>query len=182
MSVLLALSRAIDAMNSLIGRTVAWLVLAAVLLSTLNAILRYQFRISANSLLEAQWYLYSAVFLLAAGYTLLTNEHVKVELIYTRLSRRAQIWVDIIGTLFFLLPFCAITLYLSFPLAVAKYVSHEVSNNPGGLIVWPAWALIPLGALLLGLQAISELIKRIAILNGAIVDPVAAADAEAAKL
>lgn len=182
MSFALSLSRAIDAANTFIGKAVSWLLLAAVLISAINAVSRKAFSVSSNAWLEAQWYLFSAAFLLAAGYTLLNNEHVKVDLLYGKLSRRTQILIEIFGTILFLLPFCLITIYLSWPIVLAKFASGEVSNNTGGLIQWPAWALIPAGFGLLALQGLSELIKRIAILRGDIPDPVLIADAEAAAL
>ncbi|MGI6245825.1 MAG: TRAP transporter small permease subunit [Pseudochelatococcus sp.] len=182
MALLLSLSRAIDSLNTFVGKTVSWLMLAAVLISSVNAVARKAFSLSSNAWLEAQWYLFSAVFLLAAAYTLLNNEHVKVDLLYGKLPRRGQLWIEIFGTLFFLLPFCLITVYLSWPIVLAKFASGEVSNNTGGLILWPVWALMPLGFSLLALQGVSELIKRIAILRGDIPDPVLLADAEAAAL
>ncbi len=182
MKFLLALSRAIDATSTAIGKAISWLLLAAILISAINAVSRKAFSLSSNAWLEAQWYLFSAAFLIAAGYTLLNNEHVKVDLVYGRLPRKGQLWIDILGTIFFLMPFCLITVYLSWPVFVQKFASGEVSNNTGGLIQWPAWILIPIGFALLALQGVSELIKRIAILRGDIPDPVAAADAEAAAL
>lgn len=182
MGALLAVSRGIDLINTFIGKAAAWLILAAVLISAGNAVMRKVFSISSNAWLEAQWYLFSAVFLLAAGYTLLANEHVKVDLVYSALSRRTQLWIEVLGTIFFLFPFCLITIYLSWPIAAAKIASGEVSNNTGGLIQWPVWILIPIGFTLLAIQGMSELIKRIAILRGNIPDPVLLADAEAAKL
>lgn len=179
---LLALSRAIDAANTFIGKAVSWLILVAVFISAANAVSRKVFNVSSNAWLEAQWYLFSAAFLIAAGWTLLNNEHVKVDLVYGALSRRGQLWVEIFGTIFFLLPFCLITIYLSWPIVISKFVSGEVSNNTGGLLLWPVWAMMPIGFLLLALQGFSELIKRIAILQGRISDPVADADAEAAAL
>lgn len=182
MPFLLALSRAIDAVSNFVGKAISWLLLAAILISALNAISRKVFSVSSNAWLESQWYLFSAVFLVAAGYTLLANEHVKVDLIYGKLPRKGQIIVDIFGTIFFLMPFCLITVYLSWPVFLQKFASGEVSNNTGGLLQWPAWLLIPVGFGLLALQGVSELIKRIAILRGDIPDPVAEADAEAAAL
>lgn len=161
----------IDAINDRVGRGVSWLVLAAVLISAANATTRKLFNLSSNAWLEAQWYLFSAVFLLAAGWTLLTNEHVKVDLIYGRLPRKAQLYIEIIGTLLFLFPFCLITIHLSWPIVIAKFNSAEISNNTGGLLLWPVWLLIPIGFLLLLLQGLAELIKRIAILNGLLPDP-----------
>ena len=182
MPFLLALSRAIDAVSNFVGKAISWLLLAAIVISALNAISRKVFSVSSNAWLESQWYLFSAVFLIAAGYTLLANEHVKVDLIYGKLPRKGQIIVDIFGTIFFLMPFCLITVYLSWPVFLQKFASGEVSNNTGGLLQWPAWLLIPIGFGLLALQGVSELIKRIAILRGDIPDPVAEADAEAAAL
>lgn len=182
MSVLLALSRAIDAANNFIGKSVSWLILVAVLISAINAVSRKLFNVGSNAWLEAQWYLFSAVFLIAAGYTLLHSEHVKVDLLYSRYSRRTQLLVEIFGTIFFLLPFCLITIYLSWPIVEAKIASGETSNNTGGLVLWPVWVLIPIGFGLLALQGISELIKRIAILQGRIPDTVALEDAEAQTL
>ena len=182
MPFLLALSRAIDALSAIVGKAISWLLLAAILISALNAISRKVFSVSSNAWLESQWYLFSAVFLIAAGYTLLANEHVKVDLIYGKLPRKGQIIVDIFGTIFFLMPFCLVTVYLSWPVFLQKFASGEVSNNTGGLLQWPAWLLIPIGFGLLALQGVSELIKRIAILHGDIPDPVAEADAEAAAL
>jgi TRAP-type mannitol/chloroaromatic compound transport system permease small subunit len=182
MAGLLALSRAIDFINTQIGKAVSWLILAAVLISAINATTRKLFNLSSNAWLEAQWYLFSAVFLIAAGYTLLSSEHVKVDLLYGQLPRRAQLWIEILGTIFFLFPFCLITIYLSWPIVMAKIASGEVSNNTGGLLLWPVWMLIPIGFGLLAVQGLSELIKRFAILRGDIPDPVALADTEAAAL
>jgi TRAP-type mannitol/chloroaromatic compound transport system permease small subunit len=182
MSGLLALSRGIDRLNTVIGKAVSWLLLLAVLISAINAVTRKLFDLSSNAWLEAQWYLFSAAFLIAAGYTLLNNEHVKVDLVYGQLPRRAQLWIEVLGTIFFLFPFCFITIYLSWPTVLAKFASGEVSNNTGGLVLWPVWALIPIGFGLLAVQGASELIKRVAILRGNIPDPVTTADAEAAAL
>lgn len=179
---LLSLSRAIDALNTFIGKAVAWLLLAAVLISSINAVTRKLFNLSSNAWLEAQWYLFSAVFLIAAAYTLLSSEHVKVDLVYGHMSRKVQLWVDVLGTIFFLFPFCLITIYLSWPIVVSKFLSGEVSNNTGGLLLWPVWALIPIGFGLLALQGVSELIKRIAILRGDMPDATALADVEAQTL
>ncbi len=182
MGSLLALSRAIDRMNEVIGKAASWLILVAVLISAINAVMRKMFSMSSNAWLESQWYLFSAVFLLAAGYTLLANEHVKVDLLYSAMSRRTQLLIEVFGTLFFLFPFCLITIWLAWPIVMDKFASGEVSNNTGGLVQWPAWALIPAGFALLALQGVSELVKRIAILRGDIPDPVLEADAEAARL
>jgi len=161
----------IDRLSEWVGRWVAWLVLAAVLISAANAITRKAFNYSSNAFLEIQWYLFAAVFMLAAGYTLLRQEHVKIDVISARLSKRAQIWIDIVGLCVFLLPFVYMIIKLAMPLVINAIVTGEVSSNAGGLIRWPVFALLPLGMLLLGIQAISELIKRIAFLQGLIPDP-----------
>ncbi len=171
MAPLLTLSRLIDRINEWVGRWVAWLVLAAVLISAGNAIVRKVFDQSSNGLLEIQWYLFAAVFLLAAGYTLLRQEHVKIDVIAGRFSKRTQIWIDIVGICAFLLPFVVVVIHLSLPLVVRAFSMHEMSNNAGGLVRWPVFALLPLGFFLLGLQGISELIKRFAFLRGLVPDP-----------
>ena len=168
---MLSISRWIDRLNEFAGRQVAWLVLLAVLISAGNAIVRKLFDQSSNGLLEIQWYLFAAVFLLAAGYTLLRQGHVKIDVIAGRFSKRTQIWIDIIGICAFLLPFVVVVIYLSMPLVVRAYVMHEMSNNAGGLVRWPVFALLPLGFVLLGLQGLSELIKRMAFLQGVGPDP-----------
>jgi TRAP-type mannitol/chloroaromatic compound transport system permease small subunit len=171
MRVLLAFSRGIDALNERIGRVVLWLVLAMALLSSINAVSRYLFNRSSNAWLELQWYMFAAVFLLCAGYTLLHNEHIRIDVISSRFSPRTRAWVDIFGTLFFLLPMAIVILKLSWPIFMNAWVSEEMSSNAGGLIRWPARALVPAGFLLLTLQGLSELIKRIAFLRGLITDP-----------
>ena len=171
MSFLLSLSRLIDRLNERIGHALYWLILVTVLISAANAVVRKAFNYSSNGLLEVQWYLFSAVFLLGAGYTLLRNEHVRIDVISGRLSPRAQAWIDIFGTIFFLLPMAILIGWLGWPVFVDAYVRDEVSTNAGGLIIWPARLLVPVGFLLLAVQGISELIKRIAFLMGLIPDP-----------
>ena len=171
MNALLALSRAIDGLNERVGRTVCWLVLAAVLISAANAVVRKAFNVSSNSFLEIQWYLFSVVFLFCAGYTLLRNQHVRIDVIAGRLSPQAQAWIDIFGTIFFLLPMALTIMWLSWPVFVQAYERHEVSTNAGGLVIWPARLMIPIGFFLLVIQGVSELIKRIAFLMGMIPDP-----------
>ena len=171
MPALLQLSKLIDRISEFVGRWVAWLVLFAVLISTANAISRKAFNMSSNAFLEIQWYLFAAVFLLASGYTLLRQEHVKIDVISGRFSKRTQIWIDIVGLVCFLLPFVVVIIKLAMPLVINAYVTHEMSSNAGGLIRWPVFAMLPLGLVLLGLQAISELIKRIAFLQGLVPDP-----------
>jgi len=170
---LLGLCRVIDAINDRIGRIIMWLVLAAVLVSAINAVVRKAFSVSSNAYLELQWYLFAAVFLLGAGYTLLKNEHVRIDFVAGRLTRRTQVWVDVLGILIFLLPLCVWVVVQSWPVFMQSYVSGEVSSNAGGLIRWPAYLLLPAGFVLLALQAISELIKRIAWLRGLGPDPAA---------
>jgi TRAP-type mannitol/chloroaromatic compound transport system permease small subunit len=168
---LLAFSRGIDALNQRIGHAVYWLVLAAVVISATNAIVRKVFNWSSNSLLEIQWYLFSAVFLLCAAYTLFKNEHVRIDVVAGRLSKRAQTWIDILGTVFFLMPMSILIMYLSWKTFQNAYASDEVSTNAGGLILWPARLLVPVGFFLLVLQGFSELVKRVAFLQGRIPDP-----------
>jgi len=178
---LLNLSRLIDRCSEFIGRWVAWLVLAAVLISAANAIVRKAFNTSSNAYLEIQWYLFAAVFLLAAGYTMLRQGHVKIDVISGRFSKRTQIWIEIIGLAFFVLPLVFTVIQLSWPLVVKAYVMNEYSSNAGGLIRWPVFALLPLGFLLIGIQAVSELIKRIAFLKGLIPDPTEKAQVKSAE-
>jgi TRAP-type mannitol/chloroaromatic compound transport system permease small subunit len=168
---LLSVSRLIDRMSERIGHALYWLVLATVLISAANAIVRKAFNYSSNAFLEVQWYLFSAIFLLLAGYTLMRNEHVRIDVLAGRLSKRAQTWVDIVGTLFFMFPMAFLLMWLSWPIFVDTYQHHEISTNAGGLIIWPARLLVPVGFLLLLLQGVSELIKRIAFLRGVIPDP-----------
>ncbi len=172
MKPLLALSRAIDAVNERIGRLVYWCVLIMVLVSAANAISRYALSIASNAWLELQWYLFSAVFLLCSGYTLLHNEHIRIDVVAASLSRRKQIWIDIFGTAFFLLPIAVYMMWSSWPVFMNAWTSGEISGSAGGLIRWPARLLVPVGFFLLTLQGISELIKRFAYLRGLIPDPV----------
>jgi len=172
MNVLLAISRAIDALNERVGRTVLWLILVMALVSSANAVYRYVFNNSSNAWLELQWYMFATVFLLCSGYTLRHDEHIRIDVINSHLSRRTQIWIDIFGTICFLLPMTIFITWLSWPIFVNAWVSGETSSNAGGLIRWPARLLIPVGFSLLSLQGISELIKRIAYLRGLIPDPV----------
>lgn len=166
MSSLLLISKYIDALNEKIGLTISWALLAAVFICSGNALIRYTFNTSSNSWLEIQWYLFSAIFLLASSYTLRRNEHVRIDVIVGKFSKRTQVWIDVFGFTFFLLPATLLILYFATPFAFESIRNQEVSSNAGGLIVWPAKLLIPLGFLLLTLQGISELIKRIAYLMG----------------
>lgn len=171
MQALLALSRAIDRLNAFIGKYSIWLIFAATFISAANAIVRKVFDTSSNGFLEVQWYLFAWSFLIAAGYTLLHREHVRIDVINSRLSKKAQVWIDILGFALFLTPLCLTILWLSTPVVLQMYQSGEMSGNPGGLIRWPVWAAIPVGITLLMLQGWSELIKRIAFLTGNGPDP-----------
>lgn len=171
MGALLKLSKLIDAVNEGIGKLIIWLVLAAVVISAGNAVVRKAFDIGSNAYLEIQWYLFAAVFMLGSGYVLLRNAHVRIDFIASRLSRRTNALIDIAGMLIFVIPLCGIMIYLSWPLVVNAYESGEVSSNAGGLIRWPVMLLIPAGFALLLLQVLSELIKRIAFVAGARDEP-----------
>ena len=181
MGLLLRISALIDTINERIGKAVYWLVLVAVLISAGNAIVRKVFNMSSNAFLETQWYLFSAVFLLCSGYTLLRNEHVRIDVITGRLSPRAQAWIDVFGTLFFLLPMTLLFIWLSWPVFVRTFSHNEISTNAGGLWIWPARLLVPIGFTLLAAQGVSELVKRIAFLAGKGPDPIPRHDAHAAE-
>jgi TRAP-type mannitol/chloroaromatic compound transport system permease small subunit len=168
---LLKLSGAIDWLSTLVGKWVIWLILASTVISAINAIVRKVFNTSSNAYLEVQWYLFAGAFLLAAGYTLLQGEHVKIDVVSSRLSKRTQTWIDVVGFTFFLLPMCLVVLWFGIPFFLQGFRSGEVSSNAGGLIRWPVYLLMPVGFALLLLQAVSELIKRIAFLQGLIPDP-----------
>jgi TRAP-type mannitol/chloroaromatic compound transport system permease small subunit len=185
----LGLARAIDWFNERVGKITAWAIVVAVLVSAINAIIRKVFGTSSNAWLELQWYLFGAVFMLCASWTLKANEHIRIDIVSNKLSKRGRDWVDIFGHLFFLLPFVLLMLYLSTPFFIRSYQSGEVSTNAGGLLIWPAKGLILLGFILLFLQWLSELIKRIAIMRGELEDEhasggghAAAAEAEAERL
>lgn len=170
MKLLLTISKAIDALNERVGRAVIWLVLFTVLVSAGNAMARYLFNSGSNAWLELQWYLFAAIFLLCAGYTLLHDEHIRIDVVFSRWPRRVRHWIDIFGTVFFLLPVSITILWLSWPVFVNAWVTGEISANAGGLIRWPARLLVPVGFLLLFLQGLSELIKNTAMLRGDIPD------------
>jgi TRAP-type mannitol/chloroaromatic compound transport system permease small subunit len=171
MKFLLKLSGLVDALNKRVGQAIMWLILAAILVSGGNAIMRKTLSISSNAFLETQWYLFSAVFLLGAGYTFLKNAHVRIDFVSSRLSPRARSWIDVFGILLILVPFCWLVIRLSWPLFFKAWQSGEISMNYGGLIRWPVYLLVPLGMALLLLQGGSELIKRFAFLRGLIPDP-----------
>ena len=171
MDALLGLSRGIDRVNTFIGRNVSWLILVAVLVSAANAVIRKVLNTSSNSWLELQWYLYGAAFLGAAAYTLKENEHIRIDIIYGMWSRRTQHWIDLIGHLFFLMPFVTLMIYFLYPWVMRSYHNGEVSTNSGGLILWPAKAMLLIAFVMLFWQGISEIIKKIAIMRGLIEDP-----------
>jgi TRAP-type mannitol/chloroaromatic compound transport system permease small subunit len=168
---LLRLSRAIDALNIWIGRIVAWAILAAVIVSTVNAIVRKLFDMSSNSWLELQWSLYAAVFLLCASWTLIANEHIRIDIVNNMLPKRVRDSIDLFGHIFFLLPFAAVLVITGWPFFFASYRINEQSSNAGGLTVWPAKLLVPICFTLLLIQAFSEIIKRVAVMRGLIPDP-----------
>jgi len=163
---LLKISHAVDWLNTVVGKLTMWLILATTLISAGNAIVRKIFDSSSNSLLEIQWYLFAGVFLLGAGYGFLKNSHVRIDFISSRLSPRTRNWIDVVGILAVLFPFCIIIIQLSWPLFTQALASGEMSQNAGGLIRWPVYGLVPLGFALLMLQGLSELIKRLAFLTG----------------
>jgi TRAP-type mannitol/chloroaromatic compound transport system permease small subunit len=163
---LITLSRWIDAVNDRLGSLASWLVLAACLISAANAMTRYAFDLSSNAWLEVQWYLFAAIVMFGASYTLKMNEHVRVDILYTHLSERGRIWLDLVGTALFLVPSMFIIAYLSWPFFMQSWEIREVSGNAGGLTRYPVKLLVPLGFTLVGLQGISEIIKRAAALRG----------------
>lgn len=171
MNALLKLSRRIDALTERVGQAALWLVLVVVLVSAGNAVMRYTINYSSNAFLEIQWYLFGMIFLSCGGYTFMRNEHVRIDLISGRFSKRGQTWIDIFGIVFFLMPMAIAIMVLSWPVFIHAIESSEMSNSAGGLIVWPARLMIPAGFLLLIVQAISELIKRIGFLKGLCPDP-----------
>lgn len=171
MQSLLKLSRAIDWLNTQVGKWVIWLILASTAISAINAIVRKAFNTSSNAYLEVQWYLFAWSFLVAAGVTLLHREHVRIDVVNSRLPKKAQVWIDIVGFALFLTPLCLLVLYYTVPMTLQMYTTGEMSGNPGGLVRWPVWLALPVGFSLLMLQGWSELIKRMAFLRGAGPDP-----------
>ena len=178
MGALLGFSNGVDRFNTWLNKYVIWLILAATLVSAINALVRKIFNTSSNAFLEIQWYFFAASFLLAAAYT---NDHVKIDVIYARFSRRTQTLIDIFGFTVFLLPMCSAILWFGFPFFYKGFISNEMSSNAGGLIRWPVYAMLPLGFGLLWLQGVSELIKRIAFLQGLIEDPTLKQDEKSAE-
>lgn len=171
MQPLLALTRLIDRITAGIGKAVMWLILVAILVSAGNAIVRKLFNWSSNSLLELQWYLFGAAFMGAAAYTLQQNEHIRIDIFYASRSRGTQHWIDLFGHVVFLLPFVVLTAWMLWPYTVQAYLSGQISTNSGGLIIWPARAILFAGFVLLCLQAVSEIIKKIAVIQGLMEDP-----------
>jgi len=170
---LLKFSKAVDWLNGQIGKYVIWLILASTVISAVNAAVRKAFNIGSNAFLEVQWYLFAASFMIASAYTLLNGEHVKIDVIYSKLSKRTQTWIDVLGFTFFLTPVCSAILWYGVPFFLKGLHTGEMSSNAGGLIRWPVYMMMPLGFSLLLLQGWSELIKRVAFLQGLIEDPTA---------
>jgi TRAP-type mannitol/chloroaromatic compound transport system permease small subunit len=171
MQAMLALSRGIDRVNALIGKAVIWLILLAVLVSAGNAVSRKLFNLSSNAWLELQWYLFGAAFMGAAAYTLQQNEHIRIDVFYASRSRETQHWIDLLGHIFFLLPFAALMAWLLWPYTMQAFFSGQISTNAGGLIIWPARAILLAGFIMLVLQALAEIVKKIAVMRGLIEDP-----------
>lgn len=171
MAVLIGLSRAIDATNEFVGKTVAWAILVSILVSAGNAVIRKVFNSSSNAWLELQWYLFGVAFLLAAAYTLKQNEHIRIDIVYGMFSRRVQHWIDLFGHVVFLMPFVLLMLYFFVPYFLTSWHSGEVSSSAGGLIIWPAKLMLLVGFGLLALQGVSEIIKKIAVMAGLMDDP-----------
>ncbi|TIO77746.1 MAG: TRAP transporter small permease subunit [Mesorhizobium sp.] len=171
MAGLLALSGTIDRINEFIGRWISWLILLAILVSAGNAVIRKALDTSSNAWLELQWYLFGAAFMLAAAYTLKQNDHIRIDIVYGMFSRRMQHWIDLFGHVFFLMPFVVLMVIYFVPYVSLSFHSGEMSTNAGGLIVWPAKAILLAGFFLLALQGLSEIIKKIAIMRGDMEDP-----------
>lgn len=181
MTALLKLSRLIDLMNTWIGKLTMWLVLAAVLISATNAIVRKAFNIGSNAFLEIQWYLFAGVFMLGVGYVMLKNAHVRIDFISGKLSKRTNAIIDAVGIVVFTIPLSIIMIDLGWPLFLRTYLSGEMSQNAGGLIRWPVMGLVPLGFCILLLQSVSELIKRIGFLTGHLDEPFPLEDGKTAE-
>ena len=181
MGALMGFSNGVDRLNTWLSKYVIWLILVATLVSAINALVRKIFNTSSNAFLEIQWYFFAASFLLAASYTLLNNEHVKIDVIYSRFSKRTQTQIDVFGFAVFLLPMCSAILWFGIPFFWKGFATSEMSSNAGGLIRWPVYAMLPLGFGLLWLQGVSELIKRIAFLQGLIEDPTLKKDEKSAE-
>ena len=181
MNAMLKMSQLIDGLNERVGRSLMWLVLFAVVISAVNAVVRKAFDMSSNAFLEIQWYLFAAVVMLGSAYTMLRQGHVKIDVIVGRFSKRTQLIVECVGIVFFLFPFVYKVNQLVWPLVIQAFHRGEMSQNAGGLIRWPVYALVPIGFILLGLQGLSELIKRIGFLQGIAVDPTAPVQTKTAE-
>jgi TRAP-type mannitol/chloroaromatic compound transport system permease small subunit len=168
---LLVIAQAIDRVTEFVGKSVIWLILLAVLVSATNAVVRKLFNMSSNAWLELQWYLFGASFMMAAAYTLKQNEHIRVDIFYASRSRATQHWIDLFGHVFFLLPFTVLMTWMMVPYALDAWRSGQISTNAGGLIIWPARAVMAAGFALLMLQAVAEIIKKVAVVKGVIDDP-----------
>lgn len=172
MQPLLAISRGIDVVNSWIGKASIWFILASVLVSAGNALIRKLApTMASNAWLELQWYLFGAAFMGAAAYTLLQNEHIRIDIFYATRTRRTQHWIDLLGHILFLLPFTLLMVWLLWPYLLQSYQSGQVSTNAGGLLIWPARAILLTGFVMLVFQAFSEIIKKIAVMRGLMEDP-----------
>lgn len=171
MNALLKLSKWIDTLTEWVGKSITWVILIVTLISAGNAVMRYTINYSSNAFLEIQWYLFALIFLMSAGYTLMKNEHVRIDLISSRFSQRGRAWIDIFGIIFFLMPMAIAIMWMSWPIFVLALKNSEYSSNAGGLIVWPARLMVPVGFFLLVIQGVSELIKRIGFLLGQCPDP-----------
>ena len=171
MNALLKLSQLIDSITEFVGKSIIWVVLVVTLISCGNAVMRYTINYSSNAFLEIQWYLFAVIFLFGAGYTLKKNEHVRIDLIAGKFSKRGQAMIDIFGIIFFLMPMAIAIMWMSWPIFLLALKTNEMSSNAGGLILWPARLMVPLGFFLLVMQGISELIKKIGFLQGLCPDP-----------
>ncbi len=171
MNALLKLSQLIDSITEFVGKSIIWVVLVVTLISTGNALMRYTINYSSNAFLEIQWYLFAVIFLFGAGYTLKKNEHVRIDLISGKFSKRGQAWIDVFGIIFFLMPMAIAIMWMSWPVFLLAFKNNEMSSNAGGLILWPARLMVPVGFFLLVMQGVSELIKRLGFLQGLCPDP-----------
>jgi TRAP-type mannitol/chloroaromatic compound transport system permease small subunit len=171
MNALLKLSQLIDSITEFVGKSIIWVVLVVTLISCGNALMRYTINYSSNAFLEIQWYLFAVIFLFGAGYTLKRNEHVRIDLIAGKFSERGQVWIDIFGIIFYLMPMAIAIMWMSWPVFLLAFNSNEMSSNAGGLIVWPARLMVPIGFFLLVMQGFSELIKKVGFLQGLCPNP-----------
>jgi TRAP-type mannitol/chloroaromatic compound transport system permease small subunit len=171
MNTLLAFSRGVDWFTGRLGRGLFWLLLLAVIVSALNAISRYTLGMASNAWLELQWYLFAMIFMLGAGYVFLHDQHVRIDVLAQKLPRKVQVWIDVVGIVVFLLPLCLFIIWSSWPPVARAIDTWEISPNPGGLLRWPLYILVPIGFALLAVQSLSELFKRLAYLSGQGPDP-----------